>query len=97
MIQIGLGEYSHWVFSQINVNLIEESHWRNVYISFELEKGSIPEGLSDPSILVVIDEDTVMDIVLQNEGCDCEYKLTDLEKEQLTKLLTEKKLLNPTN
>ncbi|WLD92669.1 hypothetical protein [Alkalihalobacillus sp. AL-G] len=93
LIKVGLGDYSHWVFSSVNAEFIEESHWKNVYLNFELEKGSIPEELTEPSILVVIDEDTVMDMVLQNEGVDCEYKLTDLEKEQLVLLLEKEGML----
>ncbi|MGP4078561.1 hypothetical protein ACTWQL_01500 [Pseudalkalibacillus sp. R45] len=93
MIQYGLGEYSHWVFSDVHVDLMEEDRWKNLHLSFELEKGEIPEGLTDPSLLVVIDQGTVMEIVLQNEGCDSEYKLTDMEKEQLITLLKDKKLI----
>ncbi len=93
MIQYGLGDYSHWVFSNVYVDVLEEDRWKNLHLSFELEKGEIPEGLTDPSLLVVMDGDTVMEIVLLNEGCDSEYKLTDLEKEQLIGLLRDKKLI----
>ncbi|WP_408007467.1 hypothetical protein ACJROX_22635 [Pseudalkalibacillus sp. A8] len=93
MIQYGLGEYSPWVFSDVHVDLMEEDRWKNLHLSFDLKKGEIPEGLTDPSLLVVADGDTVMEIVLLNEGCDSEYKLTDLEKEQLITLLKDKKLL----
>ncbi|NOU64999.1 hypothetical protein GC096_13260 [Paenibacillus sp. LMG 31461] len=69
--------------------LEEESRgqWRDVYLGIQLEEGEeLPEGLLDPSILVICNiEGEIVQIVLHDEGCDSEFQFTYAEKEQIEK------------
>lgn len=59
--------------------------WRDIYLRMHLEVGEMfPEDLIDPSILVICNlEGEIVQIVLHDEGCDCEFQFTYAEKAQI--------------
>ncbi|MNR41836.1 hypothetical protein D3C85_1602760 [compost metagenome] len=65
----------------------EESRgqWRDIFLGIHLADGEeFPEGLIDPSILVICNmSGDIIQIVMHDEGCDCEYQFTYAEKAQI--------------
>ncbi|WNR42204.1 hypothetical protein [Paenibacillus roseipurpureus] len=63
----------------------DRGQWRDIYLNLHLAEGEeLPEGLTDPAILVICNQaGDIVQIVLQDEGCDCEYQFTLMEKAQI--------------
>lgn len=59
--------------------------WRDIFLGIHEEVGEeFPEDLIDPSILVICNLDgEIVQIVLHDEGCDCEFQFTFSEKAQI--------------
>ncbi|UKS29072.1 hypothetical protein LOZ80_09145 [Paenibacillus sp. HWE-109] len=59
--------------------------WKDVFLGIHLLEGeSWPEDLIDPSVLVICNlEGEIVQIVLHDEGCDCEFQFTYSEKAQI--------------
>ncbi|NEW06557.1 hypothetical protein GK047_11090 [Paenibacillus sp. SYP-B3998] len=59
--------------------------WQDIYLAIQMESGqSLPEDLLDPSVLVITNKaGEIVQIVLQDEGCDCEFQFTLSEKAQV--------------
>ncbi|SDN76325.1 hypothetical protein SAMN04487897_104330 [Paenibacillus sp. yr247] len=59
--------------------------WRDIFLGIHKEAGEeFPEDLIDPSILVICNlEGEIVQIVLHDEGCDCEFQFTFSEKAQI--------------
>ncbi|RXT13759.1 hypothetical protein [Ammoniphilus sp. CFH 90114] len=93
MIGHGFSEYQELTLEHLRVeDILHMGQWIHVYVSFKLD--SIPQGLSDPSALVILnDEKEVVQMVVLDEGCDSEYKLTEVEQKQISTFLQEQKVL----
>lgn len=65
--------------------------WRDIFLDMQKEAGEeFPEDLIDPSILVICNlQGEVVQIVLHDEGCDCEFQFTFAEKGQIEKFVQE--------
>jgi hypothetical protein len=65
--------------------------WVDVFLSMQLaESESLPNGLESPSILVICTVNgEIVQIVLQDEGCDSEFQFTYTEKEQVERFVHE--------
>ena len=59
--------------------------WQDIYLGIHMENGeSFPEDLLAPSVLVICNQEgDIVQIVLQDEGCDCEYQFTLTEKAKI--------------
>jgi hypothetical protein len=59
--------------------------WRDIYLNIHMENGqALPEDLLDPSVLVITNQEGhIVQVVLQDEGCDCEFQFTLSEKAQV--------------
>jgi hypothetical protein len=71
----------------------KRGQWLDVYLSITPVKGEqLPEALVEPSVLVICTQrGDVVQIVLQDEGCDCEYLFTLQEKAQIEQYIDEKR------
>lgn len=58
--------------------------WIDMFVAMHPREGNEwPDDLEDPSLLLICNTaGELVQIVLQNEGCDCEYQLTYSEKAQ---------------
>lgn len=85
MYQYGFMNYFEGHLEFHHYDVAQVGPWFNVYLSFSISNIEIlPEGLSEPSALIVFDKDGEMqEIIAHDEGVDCEYKFTDKEKEQI--------------
>lgn len=94
MIGHDFSHYEELTLKQLRVqDTLRRGPWIHLYVHFELD--SMPPGLSEPSALVILDEDKkVVQMVVQDEGCDSEYKLTEGEQKQITDFLQEHKILD---
>lgn len=65
--------------------------WRDIYLRMHLAAGeTFPEDLIDPTILVICNlEGVIVQIVLHDEGCDCEFQFTYAEKAQIENFVQE--------
>ncbi|TXK85450.1 hypothetical protein [Paenibacillus sp. N3.4] len=56
--------------------------WRDVFLAIHPEDGEeFPADLIEPSILVICNlEGEIVQVVLHDEGCDCEFQFTFSEK-----------------
>ncbi|MNH98336.1 hypothetical protein D3C73_510550 [compost metagenome] len=72
-------------FGLIRKEIEQRSPWIDVFVELVPEDmEAFPEELNDPGILVISNlHGELVQIVLQNEGCDSEYHLTYTEKEQV--------------
>lgn len=63
----------------------DRGQWRDIFLNLHIAEGeSLPEGLFDPSILVISNQaGDIVQIVLQDEGCDSEFQFTLMEKAQI--------------
>ncbi|MFF2155492.1 hypothetical protein ACFVVQ_09285 [Paenibacillus chitinolyticus] len=65
--------------------------WLDIHLALHPEEGeTLPEELQDPSVYVICNlEGTIVQIILLDEGCDCEYQFTPGEKEKIARFLEE--------
>ncbi|UJF35908.1 hypothetical protein [Paenibacillus hexagrammi] len=65
--------------------------WLDLYLDLQAEPGSeLPEDLADPSILVICNRaGHIVQVIMQDEGCDCEYQLTLYEKSRIEAFVQE--------
>ncbi|MBH5317741.1 hypothetical protein I6N90_07985 [Paenibacillus sp. GSMTC-2017] len=86
MIKYGLDTITELKFKEFNP-IIErrDDQWVDIVLRPELDSGApIPDDLIAFSILVICTLDgTIVQIVPQDEDCDCEYQCTFSEKEQI--------------
>ncbi|WP_134698819.1 hypothetical protein [Ammoniphilus sp. YIM 78166] len=89
MISHGFTQFQESKFKQLKVDdKVQMGQWLHVYISFQVD--TLPEGLSEPSALIILNqENDVVQMVVQDEGCDSEFKFTEGEQQQLTEFLRE--------
>lgn len=66
----------------------------DIYMQLDPGDQSWPEDLTEPGALVICDEAGVpIEYVVQSEGCDCEYRFTEDEKEQLRNYMKAERLV----
>jgi len=66
----------------------------DIYMQLEPDGQRWPDDLTEPGALVICDETgNPIDYVVQSEGCDCEYRFTESEKEQLRRYIAEQRLI----
>ncbi|WNB92995.1 hypothetical protein [Bacillus sp. NEB1478] len=89
MYQYGFMNYFEGQLEFNHYDIAQVGPWYNVYLSFDITNIEIlPEGISEPSALIVFDKDGEMqEIIAHDEGVDCEYKFTDQEKDQIVAFL----------
>jgi hypothetical protein len=65
--------------------------WFDILLSLHLaEAGTPPLGLESPGVLVICSPNgDIIQIVLQDEGCDSEFQFTYTEKEQIERFVAE--------
>jgi hypothetical protein len=65
--------------------------WIDIYLIMHLKDGqALPEDLQEPGILIICNlSGDLVQIVLQNEGIDCEFQLTYSEKAQIEQYFEE--------
>ncbi|MEW9698759.1 hypothetical protein [Paenibacillus sp. SI8] len=65
--------------------------WQDVYLDIQMDNGqTLPEDLIDPSVLVITNQEGhIVQIVLQDEGCDCEFQFTFSEKAQIESFVAQ--------
>jgi hypothetical protein len=65
--------------------------WLDILLSLQLaEREMLPLGLESPSVLVICSPNgDIIQIVLQDEGCDSEFQFTYTEKEQIERFVAE--------
>ncbi|MEC0248273.1 hypothetical protein ACI48J_10255 [Paenibacillus chitinolyticus] len=65
--------------------------WLDVHLELHPEEGeTLPEELHDPSVYVICNlGGAIVQIILLDEGCDCEYQFTPGEKEKIARFLEE--------
>jgi hypothetical protein len=65
--------------------------WLDIFLSLQLaEREMLPLGLESPSVLVICSpKGDIIQIVLQDEGCDSEFQFTYTEKEQIERFVAE--------
>ncbi|RTE05816.1 hypothetical protein [Paenibacillus whitsoniae] len=63
----------------------ERGQWRDLYLDLTFKAGQAqPEDLEDPSVLVICNQHgDIVQIVLHDGGCDCEFQFTPMEKAQI--------------
>lgn len=85
MIQYGSSELHELRFVQMRATAERRGQWLDVEIRFDLaEDSELPEQLEELTALLICTQDgAVVQIVPQDEGRDCEFQFTELEKEQL--------------
>lgn len=78
-------EHEEHRFSLSILEAESRGQWRDIYLAIQLAEGEeLPEGLIAPSILVICNTDgEIVQIVLQDEGCDSEFQFTYAEKAQI--------------
>ncbi|MDR6549746.1 hypothetical protein [Paenibacillus qinlingensis] len=78
-------EHEEHQFSLCFLETESRGQWQDVYLGIQLAEGEdFPEGLIDPSILVICNTDgDIVQIVLHDEGCDSEFQFTFSEKAQI--------------
>ncbi|MEF3303882.1 hypothetical protein [Paenibacillus sp. GYB003] len=65
----------------------------DVYLKLRRNGAEWPDDLPEPGALVICRTDgEPIDYVALNEGCDCEYRFTELEKEQLKRYVRRERL-----
>jgi hypothetical protein len=65
--------------------------WLDILLSLQLAEGeTLPLGLESPGVLVICSpHGDIIQIVLQDEGCDSEFQFTYTEKEQIEHFVSE--------
>jgi hypothetical protein len=78
-------------FTLSYVDMDKRPSWIDVQLALKpLTADGLPPDLQDPTILVICNyAGELIQIVLQNEGCDCDYQLTYTEKEQIEHYFSE--------
>lgn len=91
MIPYGASVWQEIRFTGFTPTVEERPPWIDIYLKLEWEEGTIlPEGLSDPSGLVICNSDRmIVQIIVLDEGCDSEFQFTPGEKDQIIRYLLE--------
>jgi hypothetical protein len=90
MMKYGAEPMEH-TFTMRCTEIERRGQWVDVFLSMQLaESDLLPNGLDSPNILVIcaVNGDIVQ-IVLQDEGCDSEFQFTYTEKEQIERFVNE--------
>ncbi|WP_026672175.1 hypothetical protein [Alkalihalobacterium bogoriense] len=85
MIDFQFEQYSEVVFTDFSlVDNYDVYPWSHYVVSFTSDK--LPMSMEDPTALLIVNkEKDVLQIVLQEEGCDSpNFQFTELEKQQIT-------------
>ncbi|MFC5453016.1 hypothetical protein [Paenibacillus aestuarii] len=77
---------------RFTLSLLEKEtrgQWLDIFLGIHPEAGqALPEELQDPSVLVICNQvGDIIQIVLLDEGCDCEYQFTGMEKDQIERFV----------
>ncbi|CAG7629479.1 hypothetical protein ACFQI7_15910 [Paenibacillus allorhizosphaerae] len=85
MIQYGSSELKEIRFANMRAMAERRGQWLDIEVSFDLTDGSeLPEELEHLTALLICTHDgAIVQFVPQDEGRDCEFQFTELEKEQL--------------
>jgi len=93
MIQYGSDRITELKFKRLHPALERRDwQWVDITLRAELaEETPLPEDLIDFTILVICAaaSGTIVQIIPQDEGCDCEYQFTFSEKEQLRQFIEQ--------
>lgn len=83
MRKYGQERYDAQSFTLRCLGVEKRGQWVDVELAMQLADGEImPEGLVSPSVLVIcVPIGEVVQIVIQDEGCDSEYQFTPAEEE----------------
>lgn len=75
------------------VEIERRAQWVDIFLSLQLASGEkLPPGLESPSLLVICTpQGDIVQIVLQDEGCDSEFQFTYTEKEQIERFIFDLK------
>lgn len=91
MIKYGLDTVQHLQFLQFipRIELRPDGQWIDVELRFTVaEATALPEDVADLTILAICTSGgQLAQIVPQDEGIDCEYHFTPLEKEQIERYI----------
>lgn len=79
----GEERYDKQLFTLRCLGVERRGQWVDVGLSLQLMEGeTLPHGLVAPSVLVIcVPTGEVVQIVLQDEGCDSEFQFTPAEEE----------------
>lgn len=86
MIKYGLDRIDELSFNSFNQTIEKRDHqWVDIVLRPELDANTpLPHDIIQFSILVICALDgTIVQMVPQDEDCDCEYQFTFNEKEQI--------------
>lgn len=86
MIKYGSDQITELAFTSFRPHIEKRDHqWVDIVLYPELGKATpLPDDLIQFTILVICTTDgTIVQIVPQDEDCDCEYQFTFSEKEQI--------------
>ncbi|WP_028548261.1 hypothetical protein [Paenibacillus sp. UNC451MF] len=86
MIQYGSVDVKELKFHRMKSTVdLRDEQWIDVEVRFDLGEGSeLPHDLTDLSALLICSySGGIAQIIPQDEGRDCEYQFTELEKAQL--------------
>ncbi|WP_168122642.1 hypothetical protein [Paenibacillus sp. HB172176] len=87
MIKYGLDHYAELQFISFEGTLEQRDHqWIDIFLQPKLSESTpVPDDIIAFSILVICTHDgTVVQMIPQDEDCDCEYGFTADEKAQIT-------------
>ncbi|CAM3491272.1 hypothetical protein [Marinicrinis lubricantis] len=91
MIQYGSSKVNELVIENLIPSVdFRNEHFVDIRCKLTLKTGPIPKGTTELSALVICMRDgTIIEIVPQDEDCDCEFQFTLNEKEQIRRLIHE--------
>ncbi|RKN86722.1 hypothetical protein [Paenibacillus ginsengarvi] len=65
----------------------------DIYMKLTIAGVELPDDLNEPGALVICrNNGEPIDYVVLDEGCDCEYRFTELEKDQLRTYIAAERL-----
>jgi len=87
VIRYGSDHIEEMKFSSLHMSIECRDHqWIDITLKPQLttDSATVPKDLTDFTILVICNHGGIIaQMVPQDIGCDCEYQLTFLEKEQI--------------
>ncbi|MCK0471951.1 hypothetical protein [Halalkalibacter sp. APA_J-10(15)] len=93
MIDLEFENYHECTFTDIHVKeKYEVNQWTHFVIAFS---GDVPKELVDPEALVILSGQSILQVVLRDEGCDCHlFQFTENEKKQFEEWVQQNVLVN---
>lgn len=91
MIKYGLDTVQHLQFLQFipRIELRPDGQWIDIELRFEVAEATpLPDDVVDLTILAICtSRGQLAQVIPQDEGIDCEYQFTPLEKEQIERYI----------